>query len=206
MTGSPWHRFTEQHDYGAHPPGWCPPVWSSARSPAERFRERSASQQRSTTIALIDNSFENELATLAKLGLAHVAQVLQDRFGGEHAVKSEPGALFPIGDTLKVSMSVFDRIKMDRESIIRLVQEQHQKGDLGLNGSIVSDVELSEHDVWIPELFGPRIESVAAVSRSPQNGLVRSIYQHGDKTVSCWTLLSPGRPAQTFVFSSWDPN
>jgi hypothetical protein len=202
LTGANVNLYQQQNPSA---PGYEAPVpsivvFSTVRSPAEHFQARQQSL-RSGSIVLNDTSVQDEIGELKRLRLHHVAELVSKAFGGVQVAESDDGELFPIGDVLRVSFTLYNRLKMDNEAIIKIVKQRHQRGDLGLNGSLVTGIDISEDMAFIPPLFGPLIESVAAVSLAPQNGLVRSIYQHDAETVAVWTLLSPGRPTQTFVFS-----
>lgn len=185
-----------------------PMLFHSGRTPAELFRLRANPVQGAGVIrAPADADFQNELKRLVDAGFPHVAKLLERELAVERFEENLPGQLFALGSNIRVANAVPDALHVGNDEL-DLYLSRFQSGDFGTLGRL-SDVQPSEDRAWAPCLFGMLTENWATIVSKPQSGLVRSEYalgrrgdqKRGDDTLAIWTLLCPGRPPKTFVFS-----
>jgi hypothetical protein len=111
-----------------------------------------------------------------------------------------PEGLFPIG-ACSITDSPGARFRLDAKPFVL----RHMAGDLGIHGDLRG--EPSEGERFAPCLFGARAEGHAALHSG--HGIIQSMYFIGDpgrdaSVLRIATLLVPGRPGETIVWTNHD--
>jgi hypothetical protein len=221
MTGSTFYKF-RQDALPRGPKDPFPDVLTVDKSPAQIFTDRFHGGVRSGVLdAPTDQPLRDELASLKRLGLHLVAELLEAAHPpAEKAV--DPDVLFSPGENVRVLPSLAKLIVMYSEEV-KTYLARHIRGDHGLHGSTLG-LEADDTEDWCPVLFTVARQNFAAITTG--SGIVRSKYHVGqgvnrhsygepdptfnvparrhDDYVEIWTLMAAPREPKTYIFSSRD--